>query len=226
MTCLSRRQFLAALPVMGASWSLESATPHSKGSVNAGLVFENVRVYGSSRGGLSPPRTVRINAASYAFDRCSSSPLDTTAPIAGGGRSLLPQLIETHAQAMLKAPSATYLLMSEWAYLSVIAPSGVITGLGIVIAPRIWPLLAFGHPGNGLRLAFGIQSISLSLPDCRVLICDPRGPLSLVSHRDVRHLNAEWGNCASVDSLTAHAVRQEMARAGHLPNLAIPTISA
>jgi hypothetical protein len=226
MTRLSRRQLLAALPVMAADWSLEKTPTHSKGTADAWAVFENVRIFDSSCGGLSPPRTVRMNTASYGIDLCSNPCFNATVPIAGAGRSLLPELIETHARAMLKVPSTSCLLLSEWAYLSVVGPCGVITGLGIVIVPRVWPSRAFCQPDSAARLTLGFQSISLSLPDYRILICDPRGPLALVSRSDVRLLNAAWGNCASVDSLTAHAVREEMARAGQLPDLGNPSISA
>jgi len=227
MTIVSRRHFVTALPFLGTGcWLMHGTTDFLAAPAReTGIVFQNVRVFDAESGKLSAPRSALINTAGFAMSGPANSLGEAFATVAGGGRTLLPQLIEAHAKAMRKGPPAGFFLMSEWTYISVTASHGKASDLGIVIMPRIWPALAFPELNNSLaalavdRPSLRPRRLLLSHRGYRVSICDPRGALQLASPRGLHHSAPTWGNCSSVDTLTAYAVKQEIVRATRPPDL-------
>ena len=102
MTSISRRAFIATLPLMGVGLSpavrAQGDPPASAGAT----LFQNVRIFDGRSNSLSAPSSVlvkdniieRISAASIAAD-------PGVAVVAGGGRTLMPGLIDNHWHAML-----------------------------------------------------------------------------------------------------------------------------
>ena len=102
MTSISRRSFVATLPLMVVGlWSAVRAQDAAPASAGATL-FQNVRIFDGSSNLLATPSSVlvkgniieRISAASIAAD-------PGVTVVAGGGRTLMPGLIDNHWHAML-----------------------------------------------------------------------------------------------------------------------------
>jgi imidazolonepropionase-like amidohydrolase len=102
MASISRRAFVAALALMGVGLSsavrAQSDPPASAGAT----LFQNVRIFDGRSNSLSTPSNVvvrggiieRISVASIAADPGATV-------VAGGGRTLMPGLIDNHWHAML-----------------------------------------------------------------------------------------------------------------------------
>ena len=128
-------------------------------------LFQNVRIFDGKSGALSPPSNVlvrgnrieRISAAATVTDR----PAETTV-IDGGGRTLMPGLIDAHWHAMLVRPTPAQALTWDLGYTNLVASAeatdtlmrgfttvrdvgGPVFALkraiddGIVVGPRIFP---------------------------------------------------------------------------------------
>lgn len=146
------------LAVMGADPGLAQAP-------DAVTVFQNVRIFDGKGSVLSAPTNIlvrgnrieRISAAPIPVDRRA----DTTI-IDGGGRTLMPGLIDAHWHTMMASPSMTTALTADVGFLNLLAAqqahetlmrgftsvrdlSGPVFGLkraidmGIATGPRIWP---------------------------------------------------------------------------------------
>jgi imidazolonepropionase-like amidohydrolase len=104
MALMSRRVVAATLLLMGAG--LPSAV-RAQGSQQAGgavTLFENVRVFDGKSGTLSAASNVLVRGNK--IETISTQPIPTdrradTSIIAGGGRTLMPGLIDAHWHAML-----------------------------------------------------------------------------------------------------------------------------
>ncbi len=98
MSLMSRRTLVAALLLMGAG--LPSAV-HAQGSQPAGgavTVFENVRIFDGKGAALSAPSNVLVRGNKIETISAQPIPVDRRADtriIAGGGRTLMPGLIDT-----------------------------------------------------------------------------------------------------------------------------------
>jgi imidazolonepropionase-like amidohydrolase len=85
-------------------------------------LFENVRVFDGTSDSLSPPRSVlvrgnkveRISAQPIEVDRGAADRRADTRIIDGGGRTLMPGLIDVHWHAMLIRPSAVTPSPATW----------------------------------------------------------------------------------------------------------------
>ena len=104
---MSRRGFVAGLPLMvvglPSSVRAEAATPL------AATLFQNVRIFDGKSSALSAPSNVLVRANK--IERISTSPIAVdrkadTRIIEGGGRTLMPGLIDNHWHAMLARPTA------------------------------------------------------------------------------------------------------------------------
>ena len=100
MTCISRRTLLGALPLVGSGLSTlvraEGAAP------SATTLFQNVRVFDGKSGALTAPANVLVKR--NIIERISTAPIAAEAGItviAGGGRTLMPGLIDNHWHAFL-----------------------------------------------------------------------------------------------------------------------------
>ena len=128
-------------------------------------VFQNVRIFDGTSSRLSGPSNVLVRG--NRIERISSTPIAAaggpdTVLIDGGGRTLMPGLIDNHWHTMLVRPTVAQLLNSDIGYITLIAGAeatatlmrgfttvrdvgGPSFGLkraideGLVIGPRIWP---------------------------------------------------------------------------------------
>ncbi len=129
------------------------------------VLFRNVRVFDGKSGSLSPASNVLI--CGNRIERISTAPIDTGADasikvIDGGGRTLMPGLIDAHWHTLLAGVPASVLLKGNFGYVylnagveahetlmrgftSVRDEGGPSFGLkraideGVVEGPRIWP---------------------------------------------------------------------------------------
>jgi imidazolonepropionase-like amidohydrolase len=106
MTCMARRALVAALLVMDVVLSsavrAQGGPPASAGST----LFQNVRIFDGKSSSLSAPSNVLIKG--NIIERISAAPIAADAGVtivAGGGRTLMPGLIDNHWHAMLIRPT-------------------------------------------------------------------------------------------------------------------------
>lgn len=129
------------------------------------ILFRHVRVFDGKRAALSAPHNVLIRG--NRVERIASTPIDVPAGasvtvINGGGRTLMPGLIDAHWHTMLAAVPMHVMLTADVGYLNVLAAheaqqtlmrgftsvrdmAGPVFGLkraideGVTAGPRIWP---------------------------------------------------------------------------------------
>jgi imidazolonepropionase-like amidohydrolase len=128
------------------------------------ILFENVRIFDGKNDALSASMNVLVRGNT--IDKISRDPIPTdranTRTIPGGGRTLMPGLIDMHWHAMLARPTLAVLLAGDFGYLNLMAGAestdtlmrgfttvrdlgGPAFGLkraideGIVSGPRIYP---------------------------------------------------------------------------------------
>jgi len=167
MNAISRRIFVAALPLMSVSLAL-AVRAQGNSPVSAGVtLFQNVRIFDGKSGSLSAPSSVLIKG--NVFERISTAPIEAEpgmTVIAGGGRTLMPGLIDAHWHAMLIRPNAAQAIVGDVGYNNIAASveatdtlmrgfttvrdvGGPVFGLktaidtGLVAGPRIYPSGAF-----------------------------------------------------------------------------------
>ncbi len=149
------------VPVQRAQGATASATP-AGGAVT---LFQNVRIFDGKSSALSAPSNVLVRGNT--IERIATGPIPadagaTTVVIDGGGRTLMPGLIDAHWHAMMVRPSPALLLTADIGYLNLLASAeatdtlmrgfttvrdmgGPTFGLkraideGIVVGPRIYP---------------------------------------------------------------------------------------
>jgi imidazolonepropionase-like amidohydrolase len=100
---ISRRRFIGALPFLGLSTLVraEVAAPP------AATLFQNVRIFDGRRNALTGASNVLVKR--NLIERISTAPIAAEAgitTIAGGGRTLMPGLIDNHWHAFLVRPTA------------------------------------------------------------------------------------------------------------------------
>ena len=102
MTSTSERAFVAALSFLSLALA---STVHAQGSrpeTASATLFQNVRIFDGKGGALSAPSNVLVKGNN--IERISTSPIAAepgVRVIAGGGRTLMPGLIDAHWHAML-----------------------------------------------------------------------------------------------------------------------------
>ena len=100
MKSVSRRTFVAA--VLLVEMGLSSAV-RAQGSPPAGsTLFHDVRIFDGKSGSLSAPSNVLVKG--NVIERISATPIaaeSSVTVVAGGGRTLMPGLIDAHWHAML-----------------------------------------------------------------------------------------------------------------------------
>ena len=137
----------------------------SSASGGAVTLFENVRVFDGVNAALSPPSNVLVRGNE--IEKISTSPIPTnrradTVMIDGGGRTLMPGLIDMHWHTMLVRPTPAAAMADDVGYTTLVAGAeatetlmrgfttvrdlgGPRFGLkraideGIVVGPRIYP---------------------------------------------------------------------------------------
>jgi imidazolonepropionase-like amidohydrolase len=151
--------------VFGALRAGVAQVPHEANANGPLLLFENVRVFDGKSDALSPPTNVLVRG--NLIDTISAVPIRTnrradTVIIDGGGRTLMPGLIDAHWHTMLVRPSPTAALVDDVGYTTLVAAAeatdtlmrgfttvrdlgGPSFGLkraideGLVAGPRIYP---------------------------------------------------------------------------------------
>ena len=105
--------------VSGLAVTLNSQTPQPPA-----IAFQNVRIFDGKSSQLSGPSHVLIRG--NRIERISSTPIaaprggDTTL-IDGGGRTLMPGLIDNHWHTMMIRPTVVQMLMGDVGYLNLVA---------------------------------------------------------------------------------------------------------
>ncbi|SDR56879.1 Imidazolonepropionase [Rhizobiales bacterium GAS113] len=143
-------------------------------------LFQNVRIFDGKTAALSPPSDVLVRG--NIIDRISASPISANANsnavisnavvVAGGGRVLMPGLIDAHWHGFMAAAPQALLLTADSSYLQLLAArqaeatlmrgfttvrdlGGPVFGLksavdeGVMIGPRIYPSGAFISQTSG-----------------------------------------------------------------------------
>src|SRR5262252_4454208 len=141
------------------------ATPSVTPAASAVTLFQNVRIFDGKSGTLSGPSNVLVRGNK--IERIATGPIPTdrsaaTVLIDGGGRTLMPGLIDMHWHTMMVRPTPAQLLTADIGYLNLVAGAeatatllrgfttvrdlgGPAFGLkraideGIIAGPRIYP---------------------------------------------------------------------------------------
>jgi imidazolonepropionase-like amidohydrolase len=160
MKAISRRHFVSALPFLGVGFS---ATVRAQHVPVPATHFQNVRIFDGKGGALSGPSSLLVRG--NVIERIATAPIGAEAAftvIDGGGRTLMPGLIDMHWHAMLVRPTPASLLTGDIGYLNLQAGAeaaatllrgfttvrdmgGPVFGLkraideGVLPGPRIYP---------------------------------------------------------------------------------------
>jgi imidazolonepropionase-like amidohydrolase len=141
------------------------ALPLHAAEPSALTLFENVRIFDGESDALSPTSNVLVRGNTIEAISQDPIPIDagvSAKVIAGGGRTLMPGLIDAHWHAMLVRPTPASLLVDDLGYLNLVAGAeatdtlmrgfttvrdvgGPSFGLkraideGVIVGPRIYP---------------------------------------------------------------------------------------
>ena len=169
---LSRRGFVAEIvAAAGLGVAARSAPVLAQSAQPPATLFENVRIFDGASDRLSGPSQVLVTGAT--ITRIADGPTADAATadratlrIQGGGRTLMPGLIDAHTHIMFETVPQAALLMADIGFVNVAAVKaandtlmrgftsirdlgGPVFGLkrgidsGLVPGPRIWPSGAF-----------------------------------------------------------------------------------
>ena len=142
---------------------------HAQAPQPTGVLFENVRIFNGTSDRLSAPSSVLVVGnviKSISATPIAMPPGTTITRIEGGGRTLMPGLIDAHTHIMFSTVSQAAILTSDVGFINVAAVraandtlmrgftsirdlGGPVFGLkrgidaGLVAGPRIWPAGAF-----------------------------------------------------------------------------------
>ena len=151
------------------------AHSQAKPATPTGVLFENVRVFDGKSKSLTPPGNVLV--VGNVIQTISTSTITPSAEIkvtriAGGGRTLMPGLIDAHTHLMFSMLPQAAILTGDIGFINVVAVKGAkemlmrgftsardlggpVFGLkrgidsGLIEGPRIWPSGAFVSQSGG-----------------------------------------------------------------------------
>src|SRR6478672_7807794 len=106
MNSMSRRIFVAALPLVAVGLASAARAQGNPPANSSGTLFQNVRIFDGKSGSLSAPSSVLVKG--NIIGRISTAPITAepgVAVIVGNGRTLMPGLIDAHWHAMLIRPT-------------------------------------------------------------------------------------------------------------------------
>src|SRR5499427_1171105 len=153
---------LVGLCQTGQAQEAQRATPAAPPAV-AVTLFQNVRIFDGKSGTLSPPRNVLVRGNRIERVTTDQITIDPTGRLVdGGGRTLMPGLIDMHWHTMMVRPTPVEMLTADIGYLNLVAGAearetlmrgfttvrdmgGPAFGLkraideGTVVGPRIFP---------------------------------------------------------------------------------------
>jgi imidazolonepropionase-like amidohydrolase len=122
MTSMSGRIFVAALSLMAVGLA-SAARAQGNPPTNAGAtLFQNVRIFDGKGGSLSAPSSVLVKG--NIIERISTAPIAAepgVTVVAGGGRTLMPGLIDAHWHAMLVRPNPAQAITADIGYINLVA---------------------------------------------------------------------------------------------------------
>jgi imidazolonepropionase-like amidohydrolase len=115
---------LVNLCVMACPAAAQTAPPDAAPPPASITLFSNVRIFDGKSAELSAPSHVLVRGNK--IEKISTTPIPTdrradTVLIDGGGRTLMPGLIDAHVHLMLESVPLQVALMSEISYLSLVA---------------------------------------------------------------------------------------------------------
>ncbi len=160
-----RHTFKSLLNVILAVGCLTATAAYSQEKQSAAVLFENVRIFDGKGNTLSAPSSVVVRGNKIEKISPAASPVERRADmrvIQGGGRTLMPGLIDVHWHVVYAAIPLSTLLNGDMAYVHLVAGKeagatlmrgftsvrdvgGPAFGLkqaidrGVVDGPRIWP---------------------------------------------------------------------------------------
>jgi imidazolonepropionase-like amidohydrolase len=160
MKTISRRHFVSALPLLGVGLSASARAQHAR---NPATLFQNVRIFDGKTGALSDRSDLVVRG--NIIERIETAPVAAESGVAvidGGGRTLMPGLIDMHWHMMLVRPTPAALLTGDVGHLNLQAGAeatatllrgfttvrdmgGPVFGLkraideGVLPGPRIYP---------------------------------------------------------------------------------------
>lgn len=142
----------ALLAGLGGPLSAQQADRAGPAPTARLTLFENVRIFDGKGGALSAPSNVLVRG--NRIERVSARPIpldDQTASVRidGGGRTLMPGLIDAHWHAMLARPTFAGLLTADVGYLNLLAGAEATATL----MRGFTTVRDMGGPTFGLKLA-------------------------------------------------------------------------
>ena len=121
MKSLSRRKFVATMPCLGVALSTAARAQGAKPAAEVATLFRDVRVFDGTSVTASVSKHVLVRGNT--IERISQDPIPVnssanTRIIAGGGRTLMPGLIDMHWHTMLVRPTPAALLTGDIGHLN------------------------------------------------------------------------------------------------------------
>jgi imidazolonepropionase-like amidohydrolase len=162
---MMRRFVLALSGTVALSMTAAATVPPTSSAQQTGVLFENVRIFDGSSDRLSPPSNVLV--VGKVIQAISIAPVVPPAGtvvqrIDGGGRTLMPGLIDAHVHMMMAETPMQVALSADPHYLALVGGRGATATLmrgftsvrdaggpsfglkraideGVLAGPRIWP---------------------------------------------------------------------------------------
>src|SRR5262252_3629754 len=122
MNPMSRRIFVAALPLLTVGLASSARAQGYPPATTSATLFQNVRIFDGKGASLSAPSNVLIKG--NIIERISTEPIaaePSVTIIAGNGRTLMPGLIDVHWHAMLIRPTAVDSIVGDVGYNNIAA---------------------------------------------------------------------------------------------------------
>jgi imidazolonepropionase-like amidohydrolase len=149
---------LIGLCQAGQAQETQRASP-SAPSRGAVTLFQNVRIFDGKSSALAGPRNVLVRGNQ--IERISTGPIPTdrsatTVLIDGGGRTLMPGLIDMHWHTTMVRPTPTELLAGDIGYLNLVAGAEATATL----MRGFTTVRDLGGPAFGLKRAIDEQTVA------------------------------------------------------------------
>lgn len=119
---MAQRALLRAVTVLGLACVILGMPSPSSAQQDSAVLFRNVRIFDGKGGSLSAPSNVLVR--NKVIEKISTGDISASAQmIDGGGRVLMPGLIDAHWHAMLVRPSPMAALAGDIGYNNLLAAS-------------------------------------------------------------------------------------------------------
>ena len=121
MKSISRRTFVATMPFLGTAFCTAIRAQGATSAENVATLFQDVRVFSGSSDALSGIMNVLVRGNTIEIISREPIPIDSIAnarTVAGGGRTLMPGLIDMHWHTMLVRPTPAALLTGDVGHLN------------------------------------------------------------------------------------------------------------